>query len=216
MKNKEKQINEIKNNIEKMEKDLAEQKKLVAKLEKGDYEVGDEVSYKGFDWYVINIIETTFDRKFAVLMLKNKLNDSQLKALGFSYDSDNDIVYNSDKTNNDWQDSNVRKCVIAFANKYLDIDVLEKTTINYDENKVSEDYIRIPTLREVEVLPKEIRKVNASSGYWTMTASYGATDQDSYARVFYVNGTFGYLGFDWVNDANGVRPVITLLTEELN
>lgn len=187
-------------------------KTLELKLEekaKKHYKIGDEVKYCSLDWYVIFVNEDK-----VTLMLKNKLNKEQLNKCGYNPDSYNDIVFNSDHSNNDWLESNARKCVIEFANKYLNVEDLISMKSNYDEDKYSEDYIRIPLLREIEKLPKDIRKVDAGSGYWTMTASYGATDTDSYARVFFVTSN-GDLYYNYVYSAYGVRPVITLKAETL-
>lgn len=229
MKNNKK-INEVKKEMENLKKDfdknyLSLEAKL-KKLEKGSYEVGDEVKYCGLDWLVIGIEEKVMTtvtsesvymgaRQFVKLMLKNKLNKEQLKTCGYNPDSYNDIAYNQDSSNNDWLESDVRKCVIKFANEKLNVSDLQSMRTNYDENKYSEDFIRIPTLREAEALPKNLRKIDADSGYWTMTSSYGTTDTDSYAYVFRVNSD-GNLGLFNVYNTNGVRPVITLSTENLN
>ena len=148
-------------------------------------------------------------------MLKNKLNKEQLKKCECTSDNYNDIAFNTDHSNNDWKDSDIRKCVINFANEYLNVEDLINMRTNYDEDKYSDDFIRIPTLREIEAFPKDIRKIDASSGYWTMTASYGETDTDSNANVFFVDMN-GYLfGNYGVNNKFGVRPVITLNAEAL-
>ena len=77
---------------------------------------------------------------------------------------------------------------------------------NYDEDKFSEDYIRIPTLREMEKLPINLR--DCDNVYWTMTSSYGVSEDCSNAYVFIVNSS-GSLYWDRVSGTNpGVRPVI--------
>lgn len=225
-----KKINDIERNILKLEKDLVEQKELVLKLKNETYKVGDEVKYCDLDWIVIktgiltetSIIQTKMgitvkphEEQIVTLMLKNKLNKEQLKKCGYNPDSYNDIAFNSDKSNNDWQESDVRKCAIKFANEYLNVYDLKEMITNYDEDKYSKDFIRIPTLREIERLSKNIRKVDADTGYWTMTASYGATDTDYYAFVFrvYSSGDLNY-GSN-VSGTYGVRPVITLSADKL-
>lgn len=228
MKN-DKKINEIKKEMETLKKDFDKNYSnleiKLKKLEKENHEVGDIVTYKGLEWYVIKVEPTTEltidilganieNGEVLTLMLKNKLNAEQLDKCGFTRDDYNDIAFNSDKANNDWLDSNVRKCVNAFADKYLDKSKLLKMRSNYDEDKYSDDIIRIPKLREIEKLPKDLRKVEADSGYWTMTPSYGTTDTDSYTRVFVV-GSNGALYGGNVNYARGVRPVIMLASDEL-
>lgn len=212
MKNNKK-INEIKNNIEKMEKDLAEQKKLVAKLEKETYEIGDEVKYKGFDWIVIKIDEHTFEKPAATLILKDKLSEKVLDELNIKHDSYGDIVFNKDQTNNKWEDSYVRECLINFSKKYLDFNDLLEMYSRLDENTESYDCIRLLTLREAENLPNSIRNINNT--YWTMTPCYNTNDTRNWSSVFRVD-TDGYLGAYRVNIATpGLRPVITLSTDEL-
>lgn len=228
MKN-DKKINEIKKEMETLKKDFDKNYSnleiKLKKLEKGNHEVGDIVTYKGLEWYVIKVeptTELTIDilganiehGEVLTLMLKNKLNAEQLDKCGFTHDDYNDIVFNSDKTNNDWLDSNVRKCVNAFAGKYLDKSKLLKMRSNYDEDKYSDDIIRIPKLREIEKLPKDIRKVDVNSGYWAMTPSYGTVDTAASACVLSV---YSYGGLTWggVNRAFGVRPVIMLASDEL-
>ena len=83
---------------------------------------------------------------------------------------------------------------------------------NYDEDKFVTTNVRIPTLRDIEALPMSVR--NCGSYYWTMTGSYAKSEDCSRAGVFSVYSG-GRLGDDWVNDTNGVRPVITLSTEAL-
>lgn len=183
------------------------------KIEKGTYEVGDVVKYHNFDWYVINVLETSNNSQTLKLLLKDKLSKEILDTLNFAHDSYGDIKFNN-TLNNDWTESNVRKCVIAFANEYLNVSDLMEMKTNYDEDKTSYDCIRLLTIREAEKLPKEIRKVAADSGYWTMTPSYKPTDQENYASVFYVS-TSGNLNAYRVYDTRGLRPVITLSTDEL-
>ncbi len=76
---------------------------------------------------------------------------------------------------------------------------------NYDEDKYSDDFIRIPTIREIEALPMAVRESN--DYYWTMTSSYSVSEDCSYASVFYVYSN-GSLDYDNVNFTDGVRPVI--------
>ena len=151
--------------------------------------IGDDYKFCGLDWIIID----KFDNKLK-LMSKDVLSR---------------MTY-SDNNSNDWVESNVRKFLNEdFINK-LDNSKLVLMKTNYDEDKFSEDYIRIPTLREMEKLPINLR--DCDNVYWTMTSSYGVSEDCSNAGVFYVNST-GYLNNGGVNNTNfGVRPVI--LVEE--
>lgn len=207
MKNNKK-INEIKNNIEKMKKDLAEQEKLVAKLEKGTYEIGDEVKWCGIDWYVIKIIN---DCNLVETEESRYLNTKQ-NAVLVSKEVFESMTY-SDRNSNDYKESNIKEYLEeCFINK-LDKSKLIEMTTNYDEDKYYVGKVRIPTLREIEALPMSIR--NCGNYYWTMTTSYGVSEDSPCAYVFRV-GNDGQL---WDNNVNittrGVRPVITLSTNEL-
>ncbi len=201
--------------------------KKLEKKDKKEYKMGDEVKYCGLDWIVIKtdpFVIPKFDinnnpiveeKEIITLMLKNKLNKEQLEACGYTPDNYNDIPFNTDHSDNDWKKSNIRKCVIKFANKYLNVSDLTETQNYYDFNKYSMDCIRVPHLREIEALPKDLRKVDASSGYWTMSASFGTTDTDSYAGVFLVYSSGGLYANGLVSNSYGVRPVITLKAETL-
>ena len=151
--------------------------------------IGDDYKFCGLDWIIID----KFDNKLK-LMSKDVLSR---------------MTY-SDNNSNDWVESNVRKFLNEdFINK-LDKSKLIKMRTNYDEDKFSEDYIRIPTLREMEKLPINLR--DCDNVYWTMTSSYGVSEDCSNAYVFIVNSS-GSLYWDRVSGTNpGVRPVI--LVEE--
>lgn len=188
-----KKINEIKNNIEKLEKDLAEQKRLVAKLEKGDYEIGDEEVLFGLDCIFIGYDKLNRPK----FMTKNVIKTTTY----------------SDNNSNDYCESNVKKYLEEeFVNK-LDTSKLASMKTNYDEDKYSDSLVRIPTLREIESLPMNIR--NCGQSYWTMTASYSVSEDCSSAYVFLVYSS-GNLNYGYrVSNTYGVRPVITLKAETL-
>lgn len=211
MKNSKK-IKELKENIKQMENDLAKQKRIVAKLEKGSYEVGDEVNWCGFDWIVIKTGEEIYNKSITTLILKNKLNSEILDELKVKHDSYNDVKFNEVQTNNKWSESYIRKCLIGFAKRYLDFNKLIETRSYLDEGIESYNFIRLLTLRETEKLPNDIR--NIDDCYWTMTPCYNTTDTRDWSSVFYVHSS-GSLYYSDVSTSFGVRPVITLLTDEL-
>ena len=212
MKNKENKIKEVKKEMENLKKDfdknyLSLEAKL-KKLEKGTYEVGDEVKWCNFDWIVIKtgtkLQNITIDlpgfmvteENTVTLMLKNTIQN---------------MTY-SDNNSNDYKESNVKKYLEnEFINK-LDKSKLIEMRTNYDEDKFVTTKVRIPTLRDIEALTMSVR--NCGSYYWTMTGSYAKSEDCSHADVFSVCSD-GRLGNDWVNYTSGVRPVITLSTEAL-
>ena len=197
MKNKENKIKEVKKEMENLKKDfdknyLSLEAKL-KKLEKGTYEVGDEVKWCNFDWIVIKTIK---DEQEVVLMSKEAFEP---------------MAY-SDKNSNDYKESNIKEYLEEnFINK-LDKSKLIEMRTNYDEDKFVTTKVRIPTLRDIEALTMSVR--NCGSYYWTMTGSYAKSEDCSHAYVFSVCSD-GRLGNDWVNYTSGVRPVITLSTEAL-
>lgn len=197
MKNKENKIKEVKKEMENLKKDfdknyLSLEAKL-KKLEKGTYEVGDEVKWCNFDWIVIKTIE---NGQKVVLMSKEAFEP---------------MAY-SDKNSNDYKESNIKEYLEEnFINK-LDKSKLIEMRTNYDEDKFVTTNVRIPTLRDIEALPMSVR--NCGSYYWTMTGSYAKSEDCSDAIVFFVD-TIGFLNSNWVGNAIGLRPVITLSTETL-
>lgn len=148
----------------------------------------DIVNYCNHEWYVIKIEEDN-----VTLMSKDIIGT---------------CTY-SDNNSNDFTESNCLKILNNFIDNLRLSDLIIMDT-NYDEDKQINSLIRIPTLREIEAMPMDVRKCN--DAYWTMTASYGVSEDCTSASVFYVSAT-GYLFFTGVNGAIGVRPVLTLITE---
>lgn len=145
----------------------------------------DVVNYCNHDWYVIKIEE-----EYVTLMSKNAIGT---------------CAYNNNNSN-DWKDSNCIKLLNEFMSK-LNADDLMLMKVNYDEDKFTNSIIRIPTLREIEMLPMSIRKCD--NAYWTMTSSYRVSEDCSHACVFLVNSG-GNLSTWSVNGAIGVRPLIKI------
>lgn len=190
-----KRITEIEKNIKEMKEEIAKQEKLIAKLKNNEYEIGDIVIFGGFEWYVIDVV-----CDLLTLMVKNTV-------INMAY---------SDEKSNDYHDSNVKKYleenfINAFCKNDL-INLMEMVT-NYDEGKVETTLVRIPTLREIERLPKDVRK--CGDDYLTMTASFGSYDNDIYTYVFGVNSS-GDPCTNSVEHKNGVRPVIKIRKDSLN
>lgn len=191
IKNLEISMQGYKRNFEKKYKAMEEK---LNKLKTQNLKVGDIYKFSDLEWYII-------DKKEHELKLMSK-------------DIIKTMVY-SDDNSNDWKTSKVREYLNSFANT-LDLTRLNDMKTNYDEDKFGDDLVRIPTLREIEALPMNIR--GCGNSYWAMTASYGTSADCSNAQVFFVasNGTLNTYNVNGVNNtASGVRPVITLSTEEL-
>lgn len=158
-------------------------------LKSEELKLYDLVSWCNHEWYVIKI-----ENEAVTLMSKDVIGTCD-------YSSEN---------SNDFARSNCIKILNDFLNK-LNLDNLILMKTNYDEDKFTNTLIRIPTLREIEKMPINIRKCGES--YWTMTASYGASEDCDDAYVFAVNssGNFGYVR---VSSTGGVRPVIKIEKEK--
>lgn len=114
-------------------------------------------------------------------------------------DYDKDVRYNNDIFDSSWENSFIRKILNStFKEKYLD-------GLNIDRE------IRCLTKEEVEELPEDLKETSRY-GYWTMSPS--VRNADRHATVFFVvpdgSSYSGYVYFTL-----GVRPVITLSTDEL-
>ena len=117
----------------------------------------------------------------------------------------------SDNNNNDFAESNCIKLLNEFTDQLNIYDLVNMST-NYDEDKQINSLIRIPTLREIEQMPMSVR--NCGDVYWTMTSSYGVSENCSIADVFSV-WSDGDLNNSRVDYTRGVRPVIKIKKERL-
>ena len=158
---------------------------IEAQKPKKELKLYDIVNYCNHEWYVIKI-----ENDEVTLMSKDVIGT---------------CTY-SDYNNNDFTESNCIKLLSSFLAE-LNLYELKDMKINYDENKFYKSLIRIPTLREIEAMPMNVRK--CGDAYWTMTSSYGVSEDSDYARVFIVwsDGTLDYWSVD---NARGVRPVIKI------
>lgn len=173
----------------------------VDSIKKEDFEVGDLINYNGYEWYIIKV-----EKNYSTLMMKNCLSEDKIKELfDDNYlDDKYDVKFNLDVSNNDWQDSIIKKILnYKFANEFnIDESCLMNT--NYDENKYSIDLIRIPTIREIERLSDNIKLSNKD--YWTMSPSFFSSSYAA-AHVWRVSSS-GYFGTYRTSTGFGVRPVI--------
>ncbi len=168
-------------------KKIKELEEYIENLDK-ELKLYDIVNYCNNEWYVIKIEEDT-----VTLMSKNIIGK---------------CTY-SDNNSNDFTESNCIKLLSDFMKKLNENDLM-LMKINFDEDKFTNCLIRIPTLREIEAMPMNIR--NCGVSYWTMSASYGVSEDCDRACVFLVDSN-GNLNSWRVNNALGVRPVFTLKTE---
>ena len=151
----------------------------------------DIVNYYNHEWYVIKI-----ENDEVTLMSKDVIGT---------------CTY-SDNNSNDFAESNCLKILNDFIDNLRLSDLIIMDT-NYDEDKQINSLIRIPTLREIEAMPMSVRE--CGDAYWTMTSSYGVSEDSDYAYVFCV-GSHGFLRGSSVNwTGPGVRPVIKLKTDKL-
>lgn len=179
------------------------------KVEDENFKLYDLVKYNSYEWYVIKI-----DNDNVTLLMKDKLdNDTMQSLFDEEYlDTDYNAKFNLDVNNNDWADSIIRQTLNEkFINKFNKSELNIMKT-NYDEDKYSNDYIRLLTIREAEKLPREIRGIDEY--YWTLSPS-NFDSYNSFACVWYVMPS-GSLG-PWFSVASsfGVRPVINLKAEYL-
>lgn len=174
-----------------------------------NFKLYDLVKYNGYEWYIIKI-----DNDNVTLLMKNKLdNDTMQSLFDEEYlDDDYDVKFNLDVKNNDWADSIIRQ---TLNEKFIDEfnkNELNIMKTNYDEDKYSDDYIRLLTIRETEKLPKGIMSIDEY--YWMLSPSYfDSNDSDAYVWAVMPSGCLN----PWysVTASFGVRPVINLKAEYL-
>ena len=179
------------------------------KVEDENFKLYDLVKYNSYEWYVIKI-----DNDDVTLLMKNKLDNDTMKSLfDEEYLNDSyDAKFNLDASNNDWADSIIRQ---SLNEKFIDEFNKNELSImktNYDEDKYSDDYIRLLTIREAEKLPGEIRGIDEY--YWTLSPS-NFDSNCSIAYVWYVASSGSLSPWSHVTASFGIRPVINLKAEYL-
>ena len=156
------------------------------------YRVGKVITYNGFEWYIIEE-----KKESIVLFMKEKLSEELIY----------DVRFSKDEKNNDWKDSHIRQVLnTKFLEKFITGDlVLMKT--KYDDDKTSDDYIRLITIDELKKLDSNIRKVKCNYGYWTMSpGNFNSGLAEVYE--FYLSGTYIAIYSSLVTGRSGVRPII--------
>lgn len=166
-----------------------------------NYQKYDEIEIANDKYFVLNVRGNEID-----VCMKGVLSrEEMLKYFTDKwYQDENDycVRYNSDIRNNRYEDSYIFKVLNgAFKDdKLKGLDIVGN--------------VRLLTKTEVEELDNEHRNINKY--YWTMTP-YNNMDELKFgtrAVVFVVNSD-GYLNGWNVNNTFGLRPVITLKTDEL-
>lgn len=167
------------------------------------YKIYDLVKYNGYEWIIINVKNDKL-----TLMMKDCLPKEKVKEI-FSekyIDEYGDIKYSLDKTCNDWNKTEIKRGLNNEFLKEFDKSELVKIKTNYDEDKYSHDYIRIPKIREIERLDPD--KIAPDKDCWTMSPSYfNATGGNAIEWMQY---SAGYLSSWGVYGSLGARPVITI------
>lgn len=171
------------------------------------YEIYDLVKYNGYEWIVINVKDNKL-----TLMMKNCLPKKKMKEI-FNNDylnEDGGIKYSLDEECNDWNKTEIKRGLNNEFLKEFNKEELVKMKTNYDEDKYSFDYIRIPKIREIERLDQD--KIASDKSCWLMSPSYfSAANGVAYEWFRY---SAGYLDGWWsVNHSLGVRPVITIKSD---
>lgn len=207
---KEEKIKELKEQLNKIASEIAS-------LEKQDYVVGDKVKYKGLEWFVTRIkedgsIELMLADKMPNELIEKVFDDEEMR------DSGNDILF--DKESYDWKESYIRE---QLNNKFLEVLGIDKSdllemTINYAEDEFTTDYVRIPTLKDIRKLPKEVIK----RGYYYYLMNKGLYRADCDEYLFGNDYLTGAFYFDHSTGGAGtyggfrvVRPVIALSSVSL-
>ena len=161
----------------------------------------DEITINDNTYFVLKIDEKKHEVTYC---MKNVLSrEEMLKYFTdpwYQDSSDYCVRYNSDVRNNRYEDSYIYKVL----NSSFKEDKLKELDIIGD--------VRLLTKEEVENLDEKQR--NKNKWYWTMTPynNMENLEDGSNAYVFRVNSD-GSLSWNYVDNAYGVRPVFTLITE---
>ena len=170
------------------------------------------MTYKDLEWYIIHDSD-----KEKLLFLKDCFTNEQV----LKYFTDKSMVdlecdVRFSKMRSPWfRDSYIREVLntafLAELNKE-DLNPMETTVTLDGEFVTTTDYVRLITKKEVEQLPIEILKTERKYGYWTMSPYHFS---GSSAYVFVVRGSTGpgYLGNNVVSNSYGVRPLVSLKSE---
>ncbi len=157
-------------------------------------QIGDKITYKGLSWFISRIIYD-HDKKYYELFLAEPMSNKILKQI-----FDNEYLDNSDskyvlfdKKSYDWAESYIRK---QLNSKFLEVLEINKSDLlkmktNYKQDSTVDDYVRIPSFKDMNELPKEIIKRNYF--YYLMNKGVYREDCDNYkAGNDHLLGVFGF------------------------
>ena len=184
--------------------------KYVRYEEPKEYKLYDLVKYNGYKWIVIKVKNNKL-----TLMMKDCLSKDKMKKIFKTkyLTDDYDIKHSSDDICNDWNKTEIKRGLNDEFLKEFDKEDLIEMKTNYDEDKYSFDYIRIPTVREIRIL--DLYKIKPDKDCWLMSPSYFYATLD-FAIEWHFSST-GILHYGWfVANGFGARPVITLKSDNLN
>lgn len=172
------------------------------------YKIYDLVKYNGYEWIVINVKNDKL-----TLMMKDCLPKEKMKEIFNNdyLDEECDIKYSLDAKCNDWNKTEIKRGLNNEFLKEFKKEELVKMKTNYDENKYSYDYIRIPKIREIEKLDQN--KIKPDKACWTMSPSRFSATWDS-AREW-LQYSVGRIDDWYITGSRGVRPVINLKSDNL-
>lgn len=204
-------MNERLNELEAQCKQIIKEIETI-KNEDSSVRLYDIVKFSNYDWYVIEEDEATL-----TLFLKDKLSSEQCSKHFDNrlLDGDKDARFNSNCKNIWWGDSPIRMTLNSEFLKYLDKTKMElmETTVSIDgQSRTTEDYVRLITKEEAEILPSDILKSNYKYGYWTMSPSLFSNGSHAYE---FLVGSAGELTYTGVRHGYGVRPVIRVTKDNL-
>lgn len=174
------------------------------------YKIYDLVKYNGYEWIVINVKNDKL-----TLMMKYCLPKEKMKEIFNNdyLDKAGDIKYSLDKTCNDWNKTEIKRGLNNEFLKEFDKSELVKMKTNYDEDKYSSDYIRIPKVKEIERLNSD--KIAPDKSCWLMSPSY--FDAAWGGAYEWFQNSAGTLTAWWgVTSSLGARPVITIKSDNPN
>lgn len=174
------------------------------------YKIYDLVKYNGYEWIVINIKNDKLTLMMKSCLLKEKVKE----IFKNSYlDGSGDIKYNLEKRCNDWDKTEIKRGLNDEFLKEFNKEELVKMKTNYDEDKYSSDYIRIPKVKEIERLNSG--KIAPDKSCWLMSPSYFDAMWGS-AHEWNQNNAGGLNAWWGVAGSLGVRPVITIKSDNPN
>lgn len=159
--------------------------------EKKEYKVGDLITYKGFEWYVMD-----YEGKNIKLLLKDVLNEEHIKKY-----VDDEWWYNGCYVR---MNSDI-KPPFDYEKSYMKNVILE----NFRKDLGIKQEVRLLTKDEVDSLSDEMRKCN--DDYWTMTP-YDSSNA-AYAFSVYYGGRVRYGNAS--STYYGARAVVVLPVKEV-